>query len=200
MDKVAIAHAERERKKRRQRIVWSVISAVVIVVLVIGAAIAQSNSDGSVSAAPPTTERTTPTTVRAVPTSCTALKDKLPAGAPAMPLEAGPAPTKLVTKDLTVGTGAEVTKTSKVKVDYVGVNCSGKIFDTSFKEGASAFEVNIPEGGVIEGWLQGLPGMKVGGVRLLSIPPDLAYGPDERSELIPANEPLFFLVRANSVS
>jgi peptidylprolyl isomerase len=197
MEKVAIAHAERERKKHRQRIVWGVISAVVVVVLVIGAAFAQSKSDDSVSAAPPTTEPTTPTTLRATPASCTALTDKLPEGAPAMPLEAGPAPTKLVKKDITVGTGAEVTKTSKANVDYVGVNCSGKIFDTSF--GKKAFDVDMA-GGVIEGWLQGLQGMKAGGVRMLSIPSELAYGATGSGELIPPNEPLFFLVRANSVS
>jgi peptidylprolyl isomerase len=117
-----------------------------------------------------------------------------------MPLEAGPAPTKLVTKDLTVGTGAEVTDTSKAKIAYVGVNCSGKIFDSSFREGGKPFDLDIPGKNSIEGWVLGVPGMKVGGVRLLSIPPDLAYGPTARSELIPANEPLFFVVKVENVS
>jgi peptidylprolyl isomerase len=200
MEKVAVAHAARERKKRRQRIVWSVVATAVVVVLVIGAAFAQANSDDPVNAAPPTTEATTPTTLRATPTSCTGLKDPLPEGAFAVPVEAGPAPTKLVTKDITVGTGTEVTKTSKVTVDYVGVNCSGKIFDSSFNEGGKPYEVDIAEGGVIQGWLDGLPGMKAGGVRLLAIPPELAYKDVGSGELIPPNEPLFFVVRANSVS
>lgn len=200
MDKVAVAHAARERKKRRSRIMWSIIATAVVVVLVIAAAFAQSATDDSVNVAPPTTEATTPTTLRATPTSCAALKDTLPEGAFAVPVEAGPAPTVLEIKDLTVGTGAEVTKSSKVSVDYVGVNCSGKIFDSSFKEGAKPFDVNIAEGGVIQGWLDGLLGMKAGGVRLLEIPPDLAYAGTGSGELIPPNEPIFFVVRTNSVS
>lgn len=211
MEKVAVAHVARERARRRNRIIWTAIAAVVVVTLTIGGLLVQSNTPDNVNVAPPTTEATTPptspppttagpsTTVRAAPTSCTGLTDPLPEGAPAMPLVAGPAPTELATKDLTVGEGAEVTKTSKANIDYVGVNCSGKIFDTSFKEGAQPFDADMT-GGVIEGWLQGIPGMKEGGVRLLSIPPGLAYKDQARSELIPANEPLFFLVRVNSVS
>ena len=201
MEKVAVAHAARERSRRRNRIIWSVIAAVAVVTLVVSGIVVQSNSDDSVNAAPPTTEAHAPTTIRATPTKCTGLKDPLPTGAPAMPLAAGAAPTKLVTKDLTVGTGAEVTNTSKAKIDYIGVNCSGKIFDSSFKEGGSAIDADMgAAGSLIQGWLDGIPGMKVGGVRLLSIPPSLAYKDQARSELIPANEPLFFLVRVNSVS
>jgi hypothetical protein len=213
MDKVATAHIARERKKRRNRIVWGIVAAVVVLVLVGAGAAVQSSSDDSVNVAPPTTEArssttvgetttsgpTTPTTLRAVPTSCTGLTDTPPEGSFEVPLEAGPAPTKLETKDITVGDGAEVTKTSKANVDYVGVNCSGKIFDSSFKEGGRPYDADMT-GGVIEGWLQGIPGMKAGGVRVLSIPPELAYGATGSGELIPPNEPLFFVVRVNSVS
>jgi peptidylprolyl isomerase len=198
MARVAEAHVARERARRRNRIIWGSIAGVGILVLIGAAIVVQGNSDNSkVNAAPPTTEAQPTTTLRATPKNCTGLKDKLPAGAPEFPLAAGAAPTKLVTKDVTVGNGAEVTKTSKAKVDYIGVNCSGQIFDTSF--GKQPFEVSMT-GGVIDGWLQGIPGMKAGGVRILSIPPELAYKAAGSGDKIPPNEPLFFLVKVNSVS
>jgi peptidylprolyl isomerase len=203
MERVAEARVIRARKMRRNRIIWGSIAGVALLGLIAAAAGIQMNSDdGKVNAAPPTTEAQTTTTLRAAPKNCTALKDKLPAGAPEFPLAAGAAPTKLVTKDITVGTGAEVTKTSKAKIDYIGVNCSGQIFDSSYNEGRQPFDADM-KGGVIDGWLQGIPGMKAGGVRILSIPPALAYGaagPPTPDPKIPPNEPLFFLVKVNSVS
>ena len=93
-----------------------------------------------------------------------------------MLLSPGPAPTKLSTQDLKVGTGAVVPKNGKVTVNYVGVACStGKIFDSSYSKG-QPFPADLTTGGFILGWQQGIPGMKVGGVRLLAIPSDLAYG------------------------
>ncbi len=86
----------------------------------------------------------------------------------------GPAPTKLVSTDLVVGEGAEAVAGGQVEVHYVGVDFdSGEQFDASWDRGAS---ITFPLNGLIAGWQEGIPGMKVGGRRQLVIPPDLAYG------------------------
>jgi peptidylprolyl isomerase len=123
-----------------------------------------------------------------------AVADPLPAGAPAVPVKVGPPPTQLVIEDITPGTGAEVTASSTVVADYVGVSCStGKVFDSSYSRGQPA-PFALSE--VIPGWQKGLPGMKVGGTRLLGIPAELAYGssPPAGSGIAP-DEPLWFVVQ-----
>jgi peptidylprolyl isomerase len=111
----------------------------------------------------------------------------------------GAAPKKLVVKDLVTGTGPVATKTSKVTVMYVGVLYKGgKQFDASWDRNLP-FSTTLGQGGVIKGWDQGIPGMKVGGRRELIIPPDLAYGPGGRPPTIPANSPLVFVVDLESV-
>ena len=87
----------------------------------------------------------------------------------------GPAPTELVITDLEVGTGAEATPGATVDVHYVGVDYeTGEQFDASWDRGAS---IQFPLAGLIKGWQDGIPGMKVGGRRQLICPPELAYGP-----------------------
>ena len=87
----------------------------------------------------------------------------------------GPAPTELVILDIVVGDGAEAVPGGKVEVHYVGVDfVTGEQFDASWDRGAS---ITFPLTGLIAGWQEGIPGMKVGGRRQLVIPPDLAYGP-----------------------
>ena len=123
---------------------------------------------------------------------CVAVSDPLPKGAPAVPVQVGPPPTKLVIKDLKVGTGAVVTAKQSLKVDYIGVACStGKIFDSSYKTGEAApFALTD----VIVGWQQGIPGMKVGGTRLLGIPPELGYSTQGFPPDIAPDETLWFVV------
>ena len=129
---------------------------------------------------------------------CVAVADPLPTGAPAVPVKVGPAPTTLISEDLTPGTGAEVKATSTVTVDYTGVACStGKIFDSSYTTGQPA---TFPLNGVIKGWSQGLVGMKAGGVRLLGIPSDLGYGAQGQGADIAPDEALWFVVDVKSVS
>lgn len=85
------------------------------------------------------------------------------------------APTELKIRDLVVGEGAEATPGATVDVHYVGVEFdSGEEFDASWNRGAS---IEFPLRGLIAGWQEGIPGMRVGGRRELVIPPHLAYGP-----------------------
>jgi peptidylprolyl isomerase len=123
---------------------------------------------------------------------CVAVSDPLPAGAPAVPVDVGPPPAKLVVKDLAPGTGAPITLKDTLTVNYIGVSCStGKIFDSTYARGSTT---EFPLAGVIPGWQQGLAGMNVGGTRLLGIPPDLAYGADGQPPVIAPNETLWFVV------
>jgi peptidylprolyl isomerase len=86
----------------------------------------------------------------------------------------GPAPTELAIKDIVVGDGAEALPGATVKVHYVGVEYdTGEEFDSSWNRGES---IEFPLRGLIQGWQNGIPGMKVGGRRQLVIPPEQAYG------------------------
>ncbi len=87
----------------------------------------------------------------------------------------GPAPVELVVTDLEVGDGPEAAPGATVDVHYVGVDFeSGEQFDASWDRGES---IEFPLRGLIRGWQEGIPGMKVGGRRRLVVPPELAYGP-----------------------
>jgi hypothetical protein len=97
-------------------------------------------------------------------------------------------------EDLVVGNGREVVAKDNIKVHYVGTLADGTKFDSSYDRG-EPFPVTIGIGGVIQGWDLGVPGMKVGGKRRLTIPPALGYG--DRAvggNLIPANSTLIFEV------
>lgn len=87
----------------------------------------------------------------------------------------GPAPKELEIKDITLGEGTEATPGAKVEVHYLGVEFeTGEQFDSSWDRGEA---IEFPLKGLIAGWQEGIPGMKVGGRRQLIIPPHLAYGP-----------------------
>ncbi len=87
----------------------------------------------------------------------------------------GPAPADLVIRDITVGDGAEALPGSTVKVHYLGVEYdTGDQFDASWDRGDP---IDFPLANLIQGWQDGIPGMKVGGRRELVIPPERAYGP-----------------------
>ncbi|RMI29669.1 FKBP-type peptidyl-prolyl cis-trans isomerase [Nocardia stercoris] len=93
---------------------------------------------------------------------------------PEIEFQDGPAPTTLVIKDLIVGDGPEAKPGGTVDVHYVGVEYdTGDQFDASWDRGES---IKFPLRGLIAGWQEGIPGMKVGGRRQLTIPPELAYG------------------------
>jgi peptidylprolyl isomerase len=106
----------------------------------------------------------------------------------------------LVKKDLIPGTGSTVQPGQTVTVNYVGVLCkTGQEFDSSWKRN-QPFTTALTTGAVIPGWVQGIPGMKVGGRRELIIPADLAYGAKGSPPTIPPNSPLVFVVDALSTS
>lgn len=87
----------------------------------------------------------------------------------------GDAPLELESLDLTVGDGAEVQPGAVVEVHYVGVDFeTGEEFDSSWSRGES---ISFPLQGLVRGWQEGIPGMKVGGRRQLICPPAWAYGP-----------------------
>ena len=173
------AMEEAKRRARRRR--WEVATGGVVLALIIAIGfVVRSGDDDKKS----TTK------------GCVAVSDPLPKGAPKVPVKIGPPPTKLVKEDLKQGDGAVVKPGATVTVDYIGVACStGKIFDSSYKTGSPAtFSLSQ----VIKGWTDGIPGMKVGGQRLLGIPADLAYGATGRPPTIGPNEALWFVVSVQS--
>ena len=97
----------------------------------------------------------------------------------------------LIVQDEVIGTGAEATAGSLVSVQYTGKLENGTVFDTS--AGKAPIQFPLGQGYVIPGWELGITGMKVGGKRLLIIPPDMAYG-DKDNGPIPANSTLIFEV------
>ena len=100
--------------------------------------------------------------------------------------------TDLVIEDLTVGEGAEATVGSTAVVHYTGWLADGTMFESS-KDSGRPFEFSVGAGRVIAGWDQGVQGMKVGGVRKLTIPSELAYGPQGAGNgVIPPNATLVF--------
>jgi len=102
--------------------------------------------------------------------------------------------------DLVVGQGAEATAGKTVSVHYTGTLTNGKKFDSSLDRG-QPFKFPLGAGRVIKGWDQGVAGMKVGGKRKLTIPPELAYGNQAvGGDLIPANSTLIFEVELLGVS
>lgn len=109
------------------------------------------------------------------------------------------APKALVTKDLITGTGAVAATGQTVTVNYVGVLCkTGTEFDSSWKRN-QPFTTALSQGSVIAGWVQGIPGMHVGGRRELVIPASLGYGKAGSPPTIPPNATLVFVVDLLSV-
>ncbi|BDI22135.1 FKBP-type peptidyl-prolyl cis-trans isomerase [Herbiconiux sp. L3-i23] len=87
----------------------------------------------------------------------------------------GPAPETLEIVDIVEGDGPAAAASSTVNVHYLGVEYeTGEEFDSSWSRGQS---INFPLNRLVAGWQEGIPGMKVGGRRKLTIPPALAYGP-----------------------
>lgn len=117
-----------------------------------------------------------------------------PYGRPVQRAHPGARVDQLIVKDVRVGDGETLEPGDTAIADYYGtIYQSGRFFDGSWERGREPLEIRIDNGGVIAGWWQGLPGMRVGGRRTLVIPAALAYG-DQAQQGIPANSTLFFTV------
>ena len=112
---------------------------------------------------------------------------------PSITLPDGDPPAELQLIDLVEGSGEEAPAGSTVTVNYAGVSWSndGRGFDSSFERGQPA---TFPLSRVIAGWQQGIPGMKVGGRRVLVVPPDLGYGNASPTPAIAPGDTLVFVV------
>ena len=197
--KIEAELAARKKAARQRRLILGGVGFVVLAAIVLivnrpdddetvstGASTTTSLASGAVTTAPAAVQS-------AAGKPCVARSEPLPAGAPEFDVEVGPPPAALVKKDITVGTGPPVAEGATVTVHYVGVSCStGVIFDASYAH-TPPDPYTTPLSGVIPGWQQGVPGMNVGGKRLLGIPPDLAYGASDRPGIAP-NETLWFLI------
>jgi peptidylprolyl isomerase len=151
----------------------------------------ENTADNSLIKSTETTSSTsTPSTTATAKTPTTGPLSK----EPKVTVPTGSAPSKLETKELITGTGAEAKDGDTVTVNYVGVLYKGgKEFNASW-ETKEPFTFTLGKGQVIPGWDQGIPGMKVGGRRELIIPSALAYGAKGSPPKIPANAPLVFVV------
>jgi peptidylprolyl isomerase len=97
----------------------------------------------------------------------------------------------VLTDDTVAGTGAVAKKGDEIRVHYTGKLEDGRVFDSSLKRGVP-FDFPLGAGRVIPGWDEGVIGMKVGGKRTLTIPPDKAYGERGAGGVIPPNATLTF--------
>lgn len=102
--------------------------------------------------------------------------------------------TSLTTQDLKIGDGADITATSTFTAYYIGWGPTGTVFDESISGSTLKAPFSVTPGGVIQGWTDGTVGVKVGGIRELTIPSDKAYGATGSGTTIPPNTPLKFVI------
>jgi peptidylprolyl isomerase len=154
-----------------------------------------ATTESATSTSSTTTTSAATTTTASVPTPTSGPLSK----EPTIAKPTGKAPTTLVKKDLVTGTGATAAAGDTVTVNYVGALYSnGKVFDSSWSR-KQTFTTSLSTGSVIQGWVEGVPGMKVGGRRQLIIPASLAYKGRKYGE-IPAHSTLIFDIDLLKVS
>jgi peptidylprolyl isomerase len=198
----AEAKAKKRRKQIRNAIIIVLFAAVVILIVFV-----TSSSSPKKSATTTTTTTTAPatttttvagsTTTTAPPTIGTIpAADLSPAGtagkAPTVVVPAGSPPTQLETADLITGTGTAAKTGDSLTVQYVlATYSSGKTVQSSWTSQPFSFTLGQ---GVIQGWDDGVVGMKVGGRRELIVPPSLGYGASSPGSGIAANDTLVFII------
>jgi peptidylprolyl isomerase len=188
--RIAAAAEAAKRQERRKRGLYVALAGVLIAAVALGAVVVGTRGGNA------SNTKTAAATNSGSGAPCVAMTDTPPVGAPYVPVQVGPPPAQLVTQELRAGTGPAVAPGDSVTVNSIGVSCStGKIFDSSWSRGQPA---TFALGDVIPGWQQGIPGMQVGGQRLLGIPPNLAYGAAGRPGIGP-NETLWFVVELESI-
>jgi peptidylprolyl isomerase len=192
-DARAAAVEDAQRRVTRQRITIALVGFALALLVAIVLVVRGHGGSGGGSASSTSTSAATTTTLASVKGKpCVAMKGKLPKNTPAVPVQVGPPPKQLVIRDLAQGTGPAVKPGATVKMNYVLVACSsGKLLESSFETGQP---ITTALDQVIPGWTEGIPGMKVGGLRLLGVPPDLAYGSVGQGAVAP-DETLWFVVK-----
>jgi FKBP-type peptidyl-prolyl cis-trans isomerase FkpA len=174
--------AQRIAKRNRQR---AIIGLIVVLALAAIAILVYRDYASKAQATPTTTANATPTPA-------------LDATAPSPSANAVTTADGLVYEDLQVGTGTAAQAGDSVSVYYTGWLADGTKFDSSLDR-EQAFDFTLGAGNVIAGWDEGVVGMKVGGVRLLVIPPSLGYGATQYSS-IPGNSTLTFEVQLVAIN
>jgi FKBP-type peptidyl-prolyl cis-trans isomerase len=154
--------ARRRAEENRRRLTIAALIAAAVVVIVVMALVSAGGDDGTSSAAPGECDESPQT------------------------LDSG-----LVVEDLECGDGEEAQRGDLVTVHYTGTLENGRKFDSS-KDRGEPFPLRLGAGMVIPGWEEGLPGMRAGGTRKLTIPPELGYGEAGRPPEIPPNSTLVF--------
>jgi FKBP-type peptidyl-prolyl cis-trans isomerase len=154
--------ARRRAEENRRRLTIAALIAAAVVVIVVMALVSAGGDDGTSSAAPGECDESPQT------------------------LDSG-----LVVEDLECGDGEEAQRGDLVTVHYTGTLENGRKFDSS-KDRGEPFPLRLGAGMVIPGWEEGLPGMRAGGTRRLTIPPELGYGEAGRPPEIPPNSTLVF--------
>jgi peptidylprolyl isomerase len=174
---------------------------LVLIAVVLGAGLTACGGDDDSAGSPPetaTSQADTGTATEPTPAEAEkALRDT--SQRPVIPKPTGSPPRKLVVDDIVKGKGKAAKKGDTVIVNYVGENFSnGTEFDASWDRN-QPYPVTIGRTHVIEGWTRGLVGIRKGGRRMLTIPPELGYGPNGYPPSIPPNETLVFVVDAVAV-
>ncbi|CAB5239655.1 unannotated protein [freshwater metagenome] len=175
----------------------SLVSKKAIVSIVISISLITLTACGGSDVSSSPTNSATPSESAAASGTVLPTVTNIAGEAPTITAPQGAAPTELVSTDIIVGTGAEVLATSTLTVHYTLMAWStGKVVESSWT-GKSPATFGLSQ--VILGWQQGIPGMKVGGRRLLVIPPALGYGAAGGGPIGP-NETLIFAVDVLGVS
>jgi FKBP-type peptidyl-prolyl cis-trans isomerase len=174
------------------------ICALAAVAFALGACGDSEDNADLPAAVPANPAETTPTETMTAPATATG---KTKSGIstdlsskPTIPKQSGKEPTKLVVKDIVKGKGKAAKLDDRLTVHYVGsVFSSGEEFEASWDGGETA-QFPLSQGQLIDGWVQGIPGMKVGGRRMLVIPSELAYGASGSPPKIGPDEALVFVI------
>ncbi len=181
----------REERKRRQRMIYTIVLIVAVVIIgLLAFQIINVNNQKNASAT--ATSVALALTQTAAPTTPPAMLF------PGVITDTVKTASGLQYKDLNVGNGATAQSGNTVSVHYTGWLTNGTQFDSSIPRN-QPFEFTLGAGNVIKGWDEGVAGMKVGGTRILIIPPDLGYGAQGSGSTIPPNSTLVFEVQLISV-
>lgn len=162
--------------------------------LLFAAGCGDDDKSSTTAAADTAAATSTSAATRTAPADPAATPIRNPFRRPVQPAHPGARVDQLIIKDVKVGDGEEIQAGDTAIVDYYGtIYQTGRRFDSSWDAGREPLEIGIDNGGVIAGWWQGVPGMRIGGRRTLIIPPALGYR-DQEQATIPANSTLFFTI------